>query len=139
MQCAYFLWPMPANFFWKRERRPPRSSSCWLPPVQAGCDFGSISSCMVSPGLPQVVRVVNSVPSVITTLMEWYFGCVSAFIALLPRVLEIALFFVGSRWNCGLYNPATGLKQAKSGADCQAYLGRGIVPPARRRQAQSGI
>ena len=61
--------PRPANFFWKRESRPPRSSSCCWPPVQAGCDFGSMSRCSVSPSLPQVVRVVNSVPSVITTLM----------------------------------------------------------------------
>ena len=65
----YFLRPRPANFFWKRDSRPPRSSSCCWPPVQAGCDFGSMSRCSVSPSLPQVVRVVNSVPSVITTLM----------------------------------------------------------------------
>ena len=45
-------------------------SCCW-PPVQAGCDFGSMSRCSVSPSLPQVVRVVNSVPSVMTTLMVW--------------------------------------------------------------------
>src|SRR6185503_19574891 len=63
----YFL-PSPPNFFWKRERRPPRSSRCCWPPVQAGCDFGSISSCSLSPCLPQVERVVNSVPSVMTTL-----------------------------------------------------------------------
>src|ERR1044072_6412184 len=64
---SYFLAPMPANFFWKRDTRPPRSSRfCW-PPVQAGCAFGSMSSASVSPGLPQVVRVVNSVPWVILT------------------------------------------------------------------------
>src|SRR5205085_12279822 len=65
---AYFLVPRPANFFWKRERRPPRSSSCCWPPVHAGCDLGSLSRCSVSPGLPQVVRVVNSLPSVIFTV-----------------------------------------------------------------------
>ena len=64
---AYFL-PRPPNFFWKRESRPPRSIRCCWPPVQAGCDFGSMSSRSVSPDLPQVVRVVNSVPSVMTTL-----------------------------------------------------------------------
>src|SRR6185295_13542976 len=64
---AYFF-PSPPNFFWKRERRPPRSSRCCCPPVHAGCDFGSMSRRSVSPGLPQVVRVVNSVPSVMTTL-----------------------------------------------------------------------
>jgi regulator of CtrA degradation len=61
----------PENFFWNRDRRPPRSSSCCAPPVQAGCDFGSMSRCIVSPSLPQVVRVANSVPSVILTLMVW--------------------------------------------------------------------
>ena len=59
----------PENFFWKRDRRPPRSSSCCWPPVQAGCDFGSMSRCMTSPSLPQVERVVNSLPSVITILI----------------------------------------------------------------------
>src|SRR5271169_4935523 len=59
----------PENFFWKRDRRPPRSTRCCWPPVQAGCDFGSMSRCMTSPSLPQVERVVNSLPSVITTLM----------------------------------------------------------------------
>src|SRR6185436_3748351 len=65
---CYFLAPMPANFFWKRESRPPRSSNCCWPPVQAGCDFGSMSRRRMSPSLPQVVRVVNSVPSVIMIL-----------------------------------------------------------------------
>ena len=42
--------------FWKRRLKrascPPVSSSrCW-PPVQAGCDFGSISRRSVSPSLP---------------------------------------------------------------------------------------
>src|ERR1700741_735155 len=68
---AYFLAPMPANFFWKRDSRPPRSSNCCCPPVQAGCDFESISSCKLSPALPQVERVVYSVPSVIVTLIGW--------------------------------------------------------------------
>ena len=69
---AYFFssaFRKPENFFWKRDRRPPRSSKCCWPPVQAGCDFGSMSRCMTSPSLPQVERVVNSLPSVITTLM----------------------------------------------------------------------
>src|SRR3546814_15271553 len=30
-----------------------------VPPVQAGCDLGSTSSCSVSPSLPQVERVSN--------------------------------------------------------------------------------
>ncbi len=59
----------PPNLLLKRDRRPPRSSSCCVPPVQAGCDFESISSCILSPGLPQVERVVYSVPSVIVTLI----------------------------------------------------------------------
>src|SRR6185295_2964445 len=59
----------PSNFFWKRETRPPRSSSCWVPPVQAGCDLGSISRFSLSPSLPQVERVWYSVPSVITTVI----------------------------------------------------------------------
>ena len=54
----YFLRiPIPSNFFWKRETRPPRSRICWLPPVQAGCDFGSMSRFSLSPALPQVERV----------------------------------------------------------------------------------
>src|ERR1043165_6164679 len=74
---AYFLLLLmlrPANFFSKRDRRPPRSISCWLPPVQAGCDFGSMSRCSTSPLLPQVVRVLNSVPSVFLTGVGWYSG-----------------------------------------------------------------
>src|SRR5262245_9175290 len=67
--CAYFF-KILENFFWNRDR-PPRSTRCCWPPVQAGCDLGSISSRSVSPGLPQVVRVVNSVPSVITTVTVW--------------------------------------------------------------------
>src|SRR5580704_14261739 len=69
-QSRYFL-RKPSNFLLKRDSRPPRSSSCCWPPVHAGCDFGSISRCSVSPGLPQVERVVNSVPSVMRTLMVW--------------------------------------------------------------------
>ena len=45
------------------------SSSFWLPPVHAGCTFGSISRCIVSPSLPQVERTWNLVPSVISTLI----------------------------------------------------------------------
>src|ERR1700752_512726 len=63
-----YFFPSPPNFFWKRERRPPRSIRCCCPPVQAGCDFGSMSRASVSPFFPQVVRVVNSVPSVILTV-----------------------------------------------------------------------
>ena len=59
------------NFFWKRETRPPRSRICCWPPVQAGCDLESMSSCIVSPSLPQVLRVLNLVPSVMTTLISW--------------------------------------------------------------------
>ena len=59
----------PENFFWNRETRPPRSSSCWEPPVQAGCDLGSMSRLSLSPSLPQVERVWYSVPSVMTTVI----------------------------------------------------------------------
>src|SRR5258708_1724144 len=38
-----------------------------LAAVEAGFDVGSMSRRIVAPGWPQVVRVVNSVPSVITT------------------------------------------------------------------------
>src|SRR5262249_24349655 len=80
-RAAYFF-KKPENFFWKRDSRPPRSTRCCWPPVQDGCDFGSISRCSVSPDLPQVERVVNSVPSVMTTLMICELGCVSVFMAL---------------------------------------------------------
>ena len=59
----------PENFFWNRDTRPPRSSSCWAPPVQAGCDLESMSRFSLSPSLPQVERVWYSVPSVITTVI----------------------------------------------------------------------
>src|SRR3954464_5298201 len=59
----------PENFFWKRDTRPPRSSICWVPPVQAGCDLESMSRFSLSPSLPQVERVWYSVPSVITTVI----------------------------------------------------------------------
>src|SRR3954467_11790952 len=59
----------PENFFWNRDTRPPRSSICWVPPVQAGCDLESMSRFSLSPSLPQVERVWYSVPSVITTVM----------------------------------------------------------------------
>src|ERR1700730_14862216 len=59
----------PKNFFWNRDTRPPRSSSCWAPPIQAGCDLESISRFSLSPGLPQVERVWYSVPSVMTTVI----------------------------------------------------------------------
>src|SRR4051812_28852776 len=59
----------PENFFWKRDTRPPRSSSCCEPPVQAGCDLESMSRFSLSPSLPQVERVWYSVPSVITTVI----------------------------------------------------------------------
>jgi hypothetical protein len=59
----------PENFFWNRDTRPPRSSSCWAPPIQAGCDLESISRFSLSPALPQVDRVWYSVPSVITTVI----------------------------------------------------------------------
>src|SRR5258706_2007520 len=38
---------------------------------------------MVSPGLPQVLRVLNAVPSVITTLISWYSGWIFSFMAAL--------------------------------------------------------
>jgi hypothetical protein len=60
----------PLNLSLKRDRRPPRSSDTPAPPVQAGCDFGSMSSDNLSPVLPMVERVWNSVPSVITTVMK---------------------------------------------------------------------
>ena len=50
----YFLPPMPrpAKRLLKRERRPPRSSSCCEPPVQAGWVLGSMSRCSVAPSSP---------------------------------------------------------------------------------------
>src|SRR5882757_8992212 len=68
-KAAHSFFKNPENFFWKRETRPPRSSSCWEPPVQAGCDLESMSRFILSPSLPQVERVWYSVPSVITTVM----------------------------------------------------------------------
>src|SRR4029079_5658418 len=71
-QSPYFfssVFRKPENFFWNRDTRPPRSRICCWPPAQAGCDFGSMSRCRTSPSLPHVERVVNSLPSVITTLM----------------------------------------------------------------------
>ena len=59
----------PENFFWNRDTRPPRSSICWAPPIQAGCDLESISRFSLSPSLPQVDRVWYSVPSVMTTVI----------------------------------------------------------------------
>ena len=41
-----------------------------VPPVHAGCTLGSISRWSVSPSLPQVDRVWNLVPSVISTLIR---------------------------------------------------------------------
>ena len=38
-------------------QRPPRSSICWVPPVQAGCDLKIMSKLSLSPSLPQVERV----------------------------------------------------------------------------------
>ena len=52
LRRAYFF-KKPSNFFWNRDKRPPRSIRCCWPPVQAGCDFGSISRCSVSPGCPR--------------------------------------------------------------------------------------
>ena len=72
MPAAYFFAAVldeAGELLLEARQRPPRSISCCWPPVQAGCDFGSMSRCSVSPSLPQVVRVVNSVPSVIMTLM----------------------------------------------------------------------
>ncbi len=46
------------NFLLKRLRRPPRSSSCCWPPVQAGCVDGSMSRVSLPPGSPQVERVL---------------------------------------------------------------------------------
>ena len=50
----YFLpaTPRPAKRLLKRDNRPPRSTSCWEPPVQAGCVLGSMSSCSVEPSSP---------------------------------------------------------------------------------------
>src|SRR5207248_9846574 len=59
----------PENFFWNRDTRPPRSRICWEPPVQAGCDLGSMSRLSLSPSLPQVERVWYSAPSDITTVI----------------------------------------------------------------------
>src|SRR4051812_28483173 len=66
---AQSFFKKPENFFGKRDPRPPRSSSCCEPPVQAGCDLESISRFSLSPSLPQVERVWYSVPSVITTVI----------------------------------------------------------------------
>jgi hypothetical protein len=46
-----FFSPMPANFLLNLATWPPVSIMRWIP-VQAGCDFGSISRRMVSPALP---------------------------------------------------------------------------------------
>src|SRR2546429_4605421 len=79
LQLAYLL--RKPNFCLNLLTRPPRSISvCW-PPVQAGCDFGSISRLSVSPSLPQVERVWNLLPSVMTTLIMWYLGWMSFFMA----------------------------------------------------------
>jgi hypothetical protein len=50
--AAYpFFNPIPANFLLNFATWPPESIiRCW--PVQAGCDFGSMSSRSVSPALP---------------------------------------------------------------------------------------
>src|SRR4051812_8877606 len=53
----------------KRATWPPESTSLPWPPVQAGWTLGSMSSCSVSPSLPQVERVSKVVPSVICTLI----------------------------------------------------------------------
>ena len=50
--------------------RPPSCRRCG-PPVHAGWLVGSISSAIVSPSLPQVERVWNSVPSVILMVIVW--------------------------------------------------------------------
>src|SRR5690348_10249203 len=47
----------------------PRSCTCRVPPTRAGWTFRSMSRCSVSPSLPQVERVWNLVPSVISTLI----------------------------------------------------------------------
>src|SRR3981189_3732979 len=72
----------PENFFWNRDTRPPRSSSCWAPPIQAGCDLESKSMRNLSPALPQVERVWYSVPSVIPAVIVCYAQCLVAFIAI---------------------------------------------------------
>jgi hypothetical protein len=41
-----------------------------------------MSSLRVSPGLPQVERVLNVVPSVIITVISWYSGWMSFFTGL---------------------------------------------------------
>ena len=49
---SYFL-RKPENFFWKRDSRPPRSSSCWGPPVQAGWDLGRCRDAACRPACPR--------------------------------------------------------------------------------------
>ena len=50
----YFFSVKDPKRFWKRATWPPLSMIRWAPPVQAGCDLGSISSVSVSPSLPHV-------------------------------------------------------------------------------------
>jgi hypothetical protein len=40
---SFFSLMKPANFFWNRDKRPPRIEQLLISPVQAGCDLGSIS------------------------------------------------------------------------------------------------
>jgi cell wall-associated NlpC family hydrolase len=63
--------PRPPKRVLKRDSRPPRSTSCCEPPVQAGWVLGSMSRCSVAPSSPQVERVMNSAPLVVTTLIMW--------------------------------------------------------------------
>jgi uncharacterized membrane protein len=63
--------PRPSYFFLNFETRPPVSMRRDEPPVQAGCTVGSMSSASVSPSLPHVERILNTVPSVILTSMKW--------------------------------------------------------------------
>src|SRR4030095_11891771 len=67
---GYHFFPRvrPPKRLLKRATWPP--SWTWrVPPTQAGCTFGSISRCNVSPSLPQVERSWNLVPSVISTVI----------------------------------------------------------------------
>src|ERR1043166_6904381 len=79
-----FTSAMPAKRFLNLDSWPPRSTSLEMP-VQAGWVLGSISRRMVSPALPQVERVSNSVPSVMMTLIGWYSGWIFSFMGRVYR------------------------------------------------------
>ena len=97
-----------------------------------GCDFGSMSRRSVSPGLPQVVRVVNSVPSVITTFTHdsrdgYRVSCVLTSRAAWPALK----FWLIAEKLAALYLQAGG--ETRRGRDCHGWAERALS-----RRAASG-